>query len=134
AECTTAGRVCFGLDVDTCAGGLYGSGGGASGVVEVGVVGGGVPLSARAWDTQHRAANTTTVATAGAPARGRRMAASPSPLPSRACPGVASCGADSRVNSRPPDVFRVRAAPRALSCPRSNDLFPPELPIAPLPG
>jgi len=106
AECTTGAerRGCDAFGV-TFGGALYGSGGGASGVVEVGVVGGGV-LSARADDTQHTAANTTKVATAGARALDVGMAASPYPPAARAGPAAASCDAVTRVNFPLTAAFR----------------------------
>src|SRR5262249_545575 len=117
------------------AGGWYGSGGGASAVVAVGGVnGGGVPLSARAGVTKHTAATAMTAATAGARALDEGMAASPCPQSARACPAVASCGAEARVKLGSAAAIRPRAAPRAHSRRRSNDLVPREPRMAPLPG
>jgi hypothetical protein len=132
AERTTVGFV-TGFGFDAGAGALYGSGGGASGVVDVGVVGGGV-LSARPSATQHIAATSTPIATAAARALAAGMAASLCCASLRAWPAVASGGAEIHANSRSAAVFRERAAPGAPRSRRSNDFSPRELPIAPLPG
>jgi hypothetical protein len=83
-----------------------------------------VPLSARAGDAEHTSATATRAATAGARAMDGGMAASPCPFTARSGPTVASWDADVRVGLRMAATSGVRAAPRAPSRRRSNDLLP----------